>query len=64
MVMELQADTGKGLVVGVFVLAVIFLVVFTTSPAAALLGAVIAAIVLAAFYYLGVRFDALARGSR
>lgn len=61
---EFQADTGKGIVVVAFALALVFFVVFTTSPTAALLGAVIAAVVLAVLYYVGVRFDAWARGGR
>lgn len=61
---EFQADTGKGIVVAAFVLAVAFFVVFTTSPTAALMGIVITAVVLAAIYYLGVRVDSRARGGR
>ncbi|NLV14359.1 hypothetical protein [Haloarcula argentinensis] len=61
---EFQADTGKGIVVLAFVVAVLFFVVFTTSPSAAILGAGIAAVVLTVLYYLGVRVDVYARGGR
>jgi len=61
---EFQADTGKGIIVLAFVIAVVFFFVFTTSPFAALLGAVLAGIVLTVLYYLGVRVDAKARGGR
>lgn len=59
---EFQADTGKGVIVLAFVVAVLYFVVFTTSPTAALLGTVVVGVVLLALYYLGVRADTWARG--
>ncbi len=62
--LEFQADTGKGVIVLAFLAALVFFVVFTTSPTAALLGATLAGIVLIIAYYIGVRFDSWARGGR
>lgn len=62
--LEFEADTGKGVIVFAFALALVFFIVFTTSPMAALLGAALAGIVLIVAYYIGVRFDTWARGGR
>lgn len=61
---EFALDSIRGPLIMLFLLAVLFLIIFTTSPMAALIGAAAVAIAMLAAYYAGVRVDSWARGGR
>ena len=61
---EFALDSVRGPLIFVFLVALVILIIFTTSPVAALIGAAAVAIVMLVAYYSGVRVDSWARGGR